>query len=116
VLQLVSDHDFHERIIRGLFRQLPELDLVRAREEELDQARDPELLAWAAENERIVLSHDRQTLVGYAHDRVARGLPMRGVFIVPNNPHVGRAIGALLIYIMCSAQDEWDNQVEYIKV
>ncbi len=39
---------------------------------------------------------------------------MPGVFVVDNTLSIGRAIDELLVLVMCSADDEWDNQVVFI--
>ena len=48
MLRLVSDENFNGDIIRGLFRRLPELDLVRVQDVGLMQTPDPDILQWAA--------------------------------------------------------------------
>jgi hypothetical protein len=44
-------------------------------------ADDPDVLAGAAENNRIVLTHDRATMSDDAYARVAAGERMAGVFL-----------------------------------
>ena len=39
---------------------------------------------------------------------------MAGVFIVPEQLAIGRAIDDLLILIECSLDGEWENQVRYL--
>ena len=114
MLRLVSDQNFNDPVVRGLFRRLPELDLVRVRDEGMERTKDPPLLAWAAEHGRIVLTHDRNTMPGFAYSRVTQGLPMPGVFVVDDTLPIGRAIEELEVIVMCSADDEWDNQVVFI--
>lgn len=52
MLPLISDHNFNGRILRGLRRRVPKLDLVRALEVGLASADDPELLDRAAADSR----------------------------------------------------------------
>jgi predicted nuclease of predicted toxin-antitoxin system len=40
---------------------------------------DPTVLAWAASENRILLTHDVATITRFAYDRIVRGLPMPGV-------------------------------------
>jgi hypothetical protein len=114
VLRLASDEDFNGRIVRGLFRRLPEIDLVRVWDEGLAGNSDPDVLAWAAEHDRIVLTHDHKTMIGFAYDRVAQGLPMPGVFAVAKDLAIGQAVEELLIFALCSSDDEWENRVVFI--
>jgi predicted nuclease of predicted toxin-antitoxin system len=78
MLRLLADENFNGDIVRGLLRRLPELDLVRVQDVGLATQEDPQILAWAAEHERIVLTHDRATMADYAYERIVAGEPMAG--------------------------------------
>src|SRR5437899_3151612 len=69
VIKLLSDENFDGDILRGLLRRLPDLDVVRVQDVGLAGTPDPDLLAWAAGEERILLTHDRATVPGFAYDR-----------------------------------------------
>jgi len=114
VPSLVADENFDARIVSGPLRRLPRLDIVRVIDVGLAETPDPALLAWAATQERVLLTHDRDTLIGYANERVARGLPMSGVIDVTKRCPVGRAIEDLVILLECTADDEWAGRVYYI--
>lgn len=83
MLRLLSDEDVPGEIVRGLRQQCPGIDVVRVQEVGLMQTPDPDILAWAAREGRAVFSRDRETMIGHAYDRVARGLAMPGLFILP---------------------------------
>lgn len=114
MLRLASDADFNGDILRGLRQRLPELDLVRVQDVGLRTADDATILAWAARVGRILLTHDRRTMPGFAYDRVRAGEPMPGVFIVRSRLPVGRAIEELLLVTLCSSPEEWKDRVEYL--
>ncbi len=81
MLLLLADENFNGRILRGLLRRLPALDVVRVQDVEgLYGAGDPAVLEWAANEKRVVLTHDAATMAGYAYDRVMAGKLMPGVF------------------------------------
>ena len=90
MLRLITNHNFNGRILRGLRRRLPNLDVVRALDVGLAGVADPDLLEWAAAADRILLTHDVNTVPGFAYDRVRAGLPMPGVFLVPNPCRLAR--------------------------
>lgn len=75
---------------------------------------DPAVLAWAAENDRIVLTHDRATLPRQAYERVTAGQPMPGAFVLNDRLPVGRAIEDVLLLVACSEQAEWRGRVVYL--
>lgn len=81
MIRLISDENFHGDVVRGLFLRRPQLDLIRVQDVGLNQIPDPELLEWAASNDRIVLTLDKSTMPEYAYERIIRGEPMPGVFV-----------------------------------
>jgi len=77
MLRFLADENFNGRILRGLVRREPALDVIRAQDVGLTGAEDPEVLARAAEEQRLVLTHDVSTMTRYAYDRVRVGEPCR---------------------------------------
>ena len=69
-MRFLTDENFDGRVIRGLIRRNPGIDLVRAVDVGLGGVEDPDVLAWAAAEGRIVLTHDVSTMVGFAYERV----------------------------------------------
>jgi len=62
MLRLASDADVHGEIIRGLRRRRPELNLMQAQDALPEGTPDPEVLAWAAAENRILVTNDRNTI------------------------------------------------------
>jgi hypothetical protein len=114
MLRLLADENFNGDIMRGLLLRQPDLDIVRVPDVGLAGAEDPHLLAWAAENNRIVLSHDRATMSDHAYERVAAGELMAGVFILGNTLPVGKAIEEILLLNECSEQAEWIGRAVHV--
>ena len=79
MLKLVSDENFNGDILRGLFRRRPSLNVVRVQDVGLNGTSDSEILEWAASEGRIVLTHDRDTMLYSAYKRVRTGRAMPGV-------------------------------------
>jgi len=116
VLRLLIDHDFNDRILQGLQIRVPDLDAVAAGMLGFERTLDPTLLAWAAAEKRIVVTHDVQTMPGYAISRVRRGDPMPGLVIVPQQVPIGRAIEELTMLVLCSDESEWMDLIIYFSV
>ena len=70
MLRLLADENFNGRIIRGLSRRQPEMDVVRVQDVGLSGADDRLVLAWAANEGRVLLTHDQKTVPAYAYERV----------------------------------------------
>ncbi len=115
MVRVLTDFDFNGRIVRGVLRLRPGFDLVRVQDIGLaDNTPDPEVLAWAAANDRIVVTHDRNTMVGFAFDRVAAGEPMPGVFVVDNKGRFRQIIDDLLLIDDLTNHADWANRAEYL--
>ena len=113
MLRLISDENFNGDILRGLFRRCPDLDVVRIQDVGLDAASDPSILEWAAVEERIVLTHDRDTMPFFAYDRVKAAQPMPGVFLVSDVMPLGQAIDEILLAADCLPPEECKNLVRF---
>ena len=114
MLRLAADENFNGNIIRGLLRRRPDLDIVRVQDVGLAGADDPAILAWAADEGRILLTHDVETMVGFTYEGVNAGLRMPGVFEVQLGTSIGQAIQDILLLVECSFEDEWEGRVVYI--
>jgi hypothetical protein len=113
MLRLVTDNDFDERIVSGLLSRRPALDIIHVRDVGLRTAKDPAILAWAAEQRRILLTHDRQTMPDHAYERVRASLLMPGVFVVDKSGNSGTIIDELLMADEITEPADWTNQVEF---
>lgn len=109
MLGLLVDHDLNENILQGLRQRVPELDAVTARDIGMSRSPDSELLAWAAKEGRLIVTHDQRTMPGHVANRIIDGENVAGVVIVPQNLSIGLAIDDLEIIVKCSSSDEWIN-------
>ena len=112
--RLLTDEDFNGRIIRGLFRRIPQLDLVVAAQVRLIGLEDPFLLKWAAQENRTLLTHDVRTMPHYATQLLVRREPMAGVIVVPQRMQIGTAIADLEVLVGCLSQTEMRDRIEYL--
>ena len=114
MLRLATDEDFDRRIVTGVRRRLPDVDILRAQDAGLRGMDDPTILAWAANETRVLLTHDVNTLIEFAYERVASGARMPGVIAVPQEVPVSTAIEDILLYVQYSLSDEWEGQVKFL--
>lgn len=114
MLPLAADENFDGRIVRGLLRLLPDLDLVRVQDTPLAEAEDEVVLEWAAREGRLVLSHDVSTMTAAAWDRVRDGLPMPGLIEVNSEMSIGQAIDEIQLAIVASLPGELEGQVLFL--
>jgi predicted nuclease of predicted toxin-antitoxin system len=114
VLRLLADENFNGRILRALVRQIPDLDVVRAQDTPLSGADDSTLLEFAAAEGRILMTHDIETLVGYAWERVRSGKPMPGVIVALTDRPIGQILEDLETLLLASRPEEVVAQIYFL--
>lgn len=112
--RLFADENFTAHVLSGLVRDCPGVDITLAREVSLEGKDDDDVLQWAADNACIVVTHDLQTIPRFAYQRVAAGLPMLGVIVVPSRFPIGSAIAELSTALQCMEEQEFDNRVVFL--
>jgi hypothetical protein len=114
VLRFAADENLNADIVRGLRRRRPDIDIARIQDFGLGGLTDLQVLEWAADEGRVLLTHDVATMSRYAYERVASDLSMPGVFEVSRAVPVGKAIEDLILIAECSLDDEWEGQVRFL--
>jgi len=112
--RFLADENFNNQIVRGVLRQSPDVDIVRVQDVGLSGVDDPTVLEWAAQEERIVLTHDVATMTTFAYERIQAGLLMPGLFEVSRRVPVGLAIEEIILIAQCSLEGEWEGQVRFL--
>ncbi len=115
MLRLLSDKNLNGAIVSGLLERQPDLDLVRAEDMGLQEAEDPDLLEWAAAENRVLLSHDRRTMSKFVNERLQQGKAMPGVMLI-HKMTVAKAIEEILIVAVCGDEDDVRDQVRFLPI
>jgi hypothetical protein len=97
-----------------LQRRVAHLDLVRVQDVGLRGAGDAEVLAHAAAEDRVLLTHDVSTLIARAFQRITAGQAMPGVIAVAQSIPIGSAIEDLVLIVECATPDDYRNRVLYL--
>ena len=113
-MRWLADENFNNDILRALRRGSPKIDVVRAQDAGLTGVPDEVLLAWAAEQERVLLTHDVSTITAHAYRRVMKGYRMPGVFGVSRAVAIRAAVEDIVLLTECSSPGEWEGQVRYL--
>ena len=114
MLRQLIDQDFNHHILRGLTARIPDLDAMTARHAGLSRASDPDLLAWAASEGRVLVTHDKKTMPDHAAERLAGGERVAGVLIIPRRLSITEVIDELEIVVECSEADDWEGVIKYL--
>jgi Domain of unknown function (DUF5615) len=114
MIKFATDEDFNHRLLRGLLRRQPELDIVRIQDTHLSGANDSLVLEWAFLEQRVLLTHDVSTMAAYAYERMRVGKSIAGLIEVPQSMPIGQAIDDIVTIAVCSTAEEIKNQVQFL--
>jgi hypothetical protein len=111
-MKFLADENFDNRIVRGLLRRRPDLDIVRVQDLEIAGSDDPTVLDWASEAGRILLTHDERTIPHHVYERLVSGETIAGVIVAGGSLAINAVIEDILLIVECSSADEWINQLQ----
>jgi len=114
MIKLLADENLDNTIIRGLLRRNSDIDIVRVQDIRLSGEDDPVVLEWAANEGRVLLTHDVATITRYAYERLTKGLTMPGVIEISTDAPVGRVIEDLFVILECGTAEDLDGQIYYL--
>lgn len=111
--RFLADADFRRGIVSGLKRREPGIDFQSAQSANLEGLDDLEVLAIAAREGRLLVSHDFSTMPRHFGDFI-RKQRSPGAFLIPQDLPIAAAIEALLLIWAASDAAEWENQLTYL--
>ena len=96
MLSLLADENVDPEIITQVRLHIPDVAFLHVRDVGLDQTLDTIIFQWAANNGRIVVTHDKSTMRKFAEERVDAGLPMPGLFVLHDELSPGLKVRGLI--------------------
>jgi len=113
-VRFLADADLNMAIVSGVLRREPSVDFLTAKVAGLRGMHDIEVLALAAERQRVLVSHDVGTMPAHFHAFRNAGMDSSGVFLIPQSFEVGTAIDELLLIWITSEASEWENRLVWL--
>lgn len=114
ILRFLTDQDFNDDIVAEVRSKKPDLDLISVREIGMARASDPNILEWAAQNDRVLLTHDVNTMTAHATQRLRAGLSLAGVVIVPQLLSIGKAVEDILLIVELGDSRDVEDQLLFL--
>lgn len=111
MIRLMADASLNDAIVSGCLRREPTMDFLSAKDAELEGVPDPAVLAVAADQDRILVSHDFQTMPHHFGDFLQAGRSSPGVFLVPQYLPINEAIDELVLIWGASEAEERRNRI-----
>ena len=105
-----AEADLRQAIVSGLARRRPDLDFQSANRANLEGIRDSEVLAIAAREGRVLVTHDRK-MMPTEFGQFILSRQSSGVLILSQKLPTSEAIDELILVWEASIAEEWNNQI-----
>ncbi|AFY50049.1 hypothetical protein Nos7524_4290 [Nostoc sp. PCC 7524] len=110
VVRFQADADLKQAIVTGVVRRQPNIDFQSANVAGLEGKQDSEVLMIAAQDSRVLVTHDRKTMPAEFGNFIM-SQSSSGVLILAQNLPISDAIDSLIIVWEASTAEEWVNQI-----
>ncbi|MBL8228445.1 MAG: DUF5615 family PIN-like protein [Bryobacterales bacterium] len=114
MIRFQADADLRHSFVSAVRRREPSIDFASAADGNLEGVPDPEVLEITAQQGRILVTHDRRTMVDHFRTRLAEGKSSPGVFLVTQSAQTGQVVEAIMMVWAASEPVEWENQLRYL--
>ncbi|OWY65629.1 hypothetical protein B7486_40910 [cyanobacterium TDX16] len=109
-IRFQADADLKQAIVTGTIRRQANIDFQSAHVAGLEGKTDQEVLAIAARDERLLVTHDRKTMP-VEFGKFITTQTGTGVIIISQNLSISDAIESLVLIWEASEAEEWINQI-----
>jgi hypothetical protein len=108
-----ADADLNQTIVLALLRREPGIDFQTAVTAGLAGLDDPTVLALAAHDGRVLVTHDQATMPEHFSHFIAEQTSP-GLLIAPQHLPLSIVIEELLMIWAASEAEEWINRIAYL--
>ena len=109
-----ADADLNFDIVKAVRQQEPAIDFASATDSQLRSIRDPELLERAAAANRVLVSHDRRTMLNRFHARLIAGKSSPGLLVVSQESPIGPVVESIAVLWSVSDPGELRDQAYHL--
>ena len=109
-----ADADLNLDIVMAVRQKEPAVDFASASDSKLRGLKDPQVLKRAAEANRVLVSHDRITMLYYSRNYLASGMSSPGLLVVTQKVPIGPIVEAILIIWSSSDPSELRDQAYHL--
>jgi hypothetical protein len=113
MVRFQADADLNQIIVAALVRRSPLVDFRTAALASLKGLSDAEVLALAATEKRILVTHDAKTMPRHFAEFV-RSRESAGVIVVPQHLPVSTVADELLLIAAATSPEDWTNRICYL--
>ena len=114
-VRLQADADLNQIIVSAIVRRVPAIDFRTAAAAGLARLKDPEVLAFAARDGRILVTHDQTTMPKHFNEFL-RSSQSPGLIVVPQHVAIQPAADDLILIWTATQTVEWTNRIVYLPI
>ena len=109
-IKFQADADLKQAIVSRAIRRQPSIDFQSGTKADLEGIKDPEVLTMSAQNDRVLVTHDRKTMpLEFGRFIMTQDSP--GVLVISQRVPINEAIEAIILIWEASSKEEWTNQI-----
>ncbi|MGH9222143.1 MAG: DUF5615 family PIN-like protein [Vicinamibacterales bacterium] len=110
-----ADADFNQIIVSAVTRRIPSIDFRTASVTRLAGLDDPAVLAKAAEDGRILVTHDQSTMPGHFRQFIG-SQTSPGLIVVSQQLSIRQVADDLILIWSATTPEEWANRIAYLPI
>lgn len=114
-MRFQADADLNQIIGTAIVRRVPEIDFTTATAGGLEGLSDLDVLALAAREGRILVTHDQTTMPTHFGEFI-RSTPSPGLIVVPQTLPAREVVDALILFWAAAQPEEWVNRIVYLPI
>ena len=112
-IRFQADADLNQIIVSAVLRRVPAIDFRTATTAGLAGLKDHEVLALAARDGRILVTHDQSTMPRHFGEFV-RLQRSPGLIVVPQHLPVGEVADDLILIWTATQAREWTDRIAFL--
>ena len=113
MVRFQADADLNQIVVAALVRRAPGVDFRTAELAHLNGLHDREVLALAAREERILVTHDSRTMPRH-FGAFVESQRSAGVIVIPQHLPVSVAVDDRLVIWAATSAEDWTNRICYL--
>lgn len=113
-LRFQADADLKFAIVVAVRSKEPSIDFASATDSGLKGLRDPDVLEWSALENRVLVTHDRGTMLDHFRQRLRAGKSSPGLLLVSQDAPIGPVANAIILIWAASDASDWRDRVHHL--
>src|SRR5712692_3456757 len=114
-IRFQADADLNQVIVSAVVRRVPAIDFRAASAAGLAGLKDQEVLAVAARDGRVLVTHDQATMPRHFGEFL-RSQRSPGLIVVPQHLPLGEVADDLILIWTATEAEEWTDRIAFLPI